>query len=81
MMPPACTLCDVDFFPPEGGDLVYFLLTEEDAADIARMEANHISGHPPNAAWFCAAHLESASKRADQPLVTALAALRATTRP
>ncbi len=76
MIPPACTLCDLVFSPPAGGELVYFALTAADAADLARMEANHISGHPPNAAWFCADHLEAAGRLTDQPLSDALSALR-----
>jgi len=76
MMPPCCCLCGADFFPPDGGDLVHFALTPQDAKDLKAMEANHISGHPPNAEWFCAAHLEQAQQLKGHALNAALQVLR-----
>lgn len=57
MRPPCCALCNTDF-PPHKGGLVYFRRTAADQAWHRDLGVG--VGHPPEARWFCAAHLKAA---------------------
>ena len=75
MKPPICSVCSAHLDPPEGA-LVRFRRTAEDEAWYIRAAAPGFVGHPPNAAWFCAAHAAAASALAEGTLADALASLR-----
>ena len=62
MMPPICEICSREFDPDKEGGLIYFKETEKGRAFERRAKAEKITGHPPDAAWFCGAHYEEAEK-------------------
>ncbi|MHA1793410.1 MAG: hypothetical protein ACTSVI_12240 [Promethearchaeota archaeon] len=76
MRPPRCAICDKRFDPGEGGDIIYFKERESDIKWRERMKAEGKVGHPPNAEWFCAEHLEEAKKLASLPINEAFEKLR-----
>ncbi len=77
MMPPECFLCDADFDPHSGGDLVGYAMRESDHAWRKRMKETGGVGHPPWQAWFCSAHLAAAEELSNLPAGEAMAQLRA----
>ena len=63
-MPPKCTRCGKEAidYPNLEFDLIYFKPTEQDKIWEKRVEDEGLVGHPPNAYWFCAKHIEKAKK-------------------
>ncbi len=78
MIPPICELCFKDFRDEEeGGDLLYFKMTEKGREFEKRTEEEPgFTGHPPDAAWFCNEHLEEAKKLTHLTLDEAMVILR-----
>ena len=62
MMPPICEICSKEFNPDKEGGLIYFKEAEKGRAFERRAKAEGITGHPPDAAWFCGLHYEEAKK-------------------
>jgi len=62
MMPPICEICSREFDPDEEGGLIYFKETEDGRAFERRVKEEGITGHPPDAAWFCGLHYGEAEK-------------------
>jgi hypothetical protein len=62
MRPPICEVCDQDFpFDVEGG-LLYFKETPEGREFDRRVREEAVTGHPPDAGWFCGKHYIQAKK-------------------
>ncbi|MHC4830856.1 MAG: hypothetical protein ACYTFT_10980 [Planctomycetota bacterium] len=77
MRPPICELCDDRFGEGEGG-LVGFARRPSDRAWHERADAEPgFVGHPPEVAWFCGKHYETAKALADLPIDQAMSRLRA----
>ena len=74
MKPPECCICDKRFF--EGGGIVYFVETQEDKIQNNRLREKGMTGHPPNAFWFCKDHIESAKELTNLTKLEALKLLR-----
>lgn len=62
MKPPICEICHREFNPDKEGGLVYFRQTKKGREFARRAEEEGITGHPPDAAWFCGSHSEEAKK-------------------
>lgn len=61
-MPPICEICSKEFNPDKEGGLIYFKETEKGRAFERKAKAEKITGHPPDATWFCGLHYEEAEK-------------------
>jgi len=75
MRPPICVICGKRFYPPEGGEIVYFKETESVKEWRKRVKKEGIVAHPPNAEWFCKEHLSLALKYKHLPIKEALKAI------
>jgi len=56
MRPPICEICDLDFDPDNKIGLLYFKETLEGREFDKRVSEEGITGHPPDAGWFCEEH-------------------------
>lgn len=80
MRPPICDVCRKRFGPTEGG-LVRCRATDAGRAfDLRRRTERGFVGHPPDAGWFCGAHVEAARSHAELTLAEVVALLRAETK-
>jgi len=61
-MPPKWEICSKEFNPDKEGGLIYFKETEKGRAFERRAKVEKITGHPPDAAWFCGLHYKEAEK-------------------
>ena len=62
MKPPICVICYRRFNPDDGGGLIYFKQTKKGREFDRLVKEEWITGHPPDAEWFCGAHSEEAKK-------------------
>ena len=62
MRPPICEICDRDFNPDSRSGLLYFKETSEGREFDKRVSEEGITGHPPDAGWFCEEHYGKAKK-------------------
>lgn len=76
MRPPICDVCDREFDPDREGGLLYFKETIEGRAFDKRVDEEGITGHPPDAGWFCGRHYKKARKLLDLTIDEALKELR-----
>lgn len=72
MRPPICEVCHKEFDPRNEGGLIFFKETVEGRAFHKKVEEEGITGHPPDAGWFCQNHYEEAEKRKHLTLGEAL---------
>jgi len=76
MRPPMCALCHADL--NQGGGLLHFALDERAQAWHTKADASpSFVGHPPEAEWFCAKHVEAARALLHLSRTDALTQLRA----
>jgi hypothetical protein len=62
MKPPICDVCFKEFHPDKEGALVYFKETEK-GREFERMAREEgMTGHPPDAEWYCGEHAHEAKK-------------------
>ena len=76
MKPPICEICYRKFNPDEEGGLIFFKQTEKGKEFDRRVREEGITGHPPDAAWFCGLHSEEAKKLAHVTIDEAMKSLR-----
>jgi hypothetical protein len=60
MQPPICEICFKRFDPDVEGDLVFFKETEKGREFDRHVREENISGHPPDAVWYCGEHVGEA---------------------
>jgi hypothetical protein len=72
MRPSICEICHKEFDPRNEGGLIFFKETSEGREFHSRVEKEGITGHPPDAGWFCEDHYEEAEKRKHLTLGEAL---------
>ena len=73
MMPPTCCLCDLSDQKDNEFNLVYFASTPEVKQWQHEMDTSGLTGHPPNAAWFCQFHFPAAKRLSSLPIDQAMA--------
>jgi len=76
MMPPTCCLCDLSDQKDNEFNLVYFASTPEVKQWQYEMDTSGLTGHPPNAAWFCQFHFPAAKRLSSLPIDQAMAELK-----
>jgi len=76
MMPPECCLCDLPGGTDNEFNLVYFASTPEVKQWQHKMEESGLTGHPPNAAWFCQFHFPAADQLSSLPIDQAMTELK-----
>ncbi|MCY3412470.1 MAG: hypothetical protein INQ03_12605 [Candidatus Heimdallarchaeota archaeon] len=76
MKPPECIICDKQFSPTKGGDLLYFTPTPDEKKEMERWDRDGLVGHPLNAEWFCKKHLKKAKQYLHLSISEALNTLR-----
>lgn len=77
MKPPICQLCSKDFRENmEEGGLIYFQRTAENEQWHKQRREKGFTGHPPEAAWFCAAHFAAAREYSSLTLPEAIRKLK-----
>ena len=78
MRPPICDICNRDFDSDLEGGLFYFKETTEGKEFDRRVEEEGITGHPPDAGWFCGKHITQAQKLVHLSIGKALNAMKET---
>jgi len=76
MKPPVCEICHREFNPDKEGGLVFFRETEKGREFERRARREGITGHPPDAAWFCGSHSEEAKELAHLTIDEAMEILK-----
>jgi len=76
MRPPICEICDSEFLFDHSSGLLYFKVTPEGREFDRRVREEGITGHPPDAGWFCEEHYEKAVKLTHLTLSEALKTIR-----
>jgi len=76
MMPPICEICSKRFDPDKEGGLVYFKETGNGREFDRRVAGEGITGHPPDALWFCGEHTEEAKRLSGMNAAEALRLMR-----
>ena len=70
MRPPICRICQQEFDPAEGGDLLSFQSHEDEEWPPGK------TGHPSHQEWFCADHAGAARELTHLTLPEAMDRLR-----
>ena len=76
MRPPICEICDQAFEIHHEGGLLYFKGSPEGIEFNRRVEEEAITGHPPNAGWFCGKHYNRAKNLVNLTLQEAISEIR-----
>lgn len=76
MMPPECCLCAPSGQKESESNLVYFASTPEVKQWQHEMDKSGLTGHPPNAAWFCQLHFPAAKRLSSLPIDQAMSQLK-----
>jgi len=76
MRPPICEICDQDFDPDSKSGLLYFKESQEGREFDRRVSEEGITGHPPDAGWFCEEHYHEAVKLTHLTIREALKIIR-----
>ena len=76
MRPPICEICDTEFDFHLKGGLLYFKETPEGKEFDRRVEEEAITGHPPDAGWFCSKHYSQAEELVHLTIQEAISIIR-----